>query len=290
MKKPILFDMETSDPDDALTLCLLAGHPAVNLVGVTVTPGSTHQIGIVRAILKKLGKDIPVGSRDRAYPKECVSEFHYKWLGRIAPEEADDDGHNVIMLLVKQYPNLTILTGGPLTNIKNVLNIHTPTLYEIVVQGGFAGDSVVTPENRLAKFAGRETCPTFNLNGDIEAAKQLLVYQDIKTRFFISKNVCHGVTYDQEMHDRIKPQVSNIGTQTIVEAMGVYLSKHKAGKMLHDPLAATFAIDRSVCEVKEVEIYRSKGEWGSRLQPFTNTFISVSVDKDKFEKVFIGKE
>jgi hypothetical protein len=28
---PIAFDMETSDPDDALTLCLLATHPRVEL-------------------------------------------------------------------------------------------------------------------------------------------------------------------------------------------------------------------------------------------------------------------
>jgi pyrimidine-specific ribonucleoside hydrolase len=44
----IAFDMETSDPDDVFTLCLLAHHPCVNLVSVTVTPGSKHQIGLVK--------------------------------------------------------------------------------------------------------------------------------------------------------------------------------------------------------------------------------------------------
>ena len=37
----ISFDMETSDPDDVFTLCLLAHHPRVNLVSVTVTLTST---------------------------------------------------------------------------------------------------------------------------------------------------------------------------------------------------------------------------------------------------------
>lgn len=286
--KPILFDMETSDPDDALTLCMLASHPKVNLVGVTVTPGSTHQIGVVRAILAKLNLNIPVGSRDRVYPKQCVSEFHYKWLGQVAPAEADGDGHDVMATLLVKHPTLTILTGGPLSNLKFFLTFHMPILDEIVIQGGFAGDSVVAPEHRLAKFSGRETCPTFNLNGDIEAAKMLLRYGGIGKKYFVSKNVCHGVTYDRVMHERIKPLVSNIGTQTIVEAMEIYLKSHHDGKMLHDPLAAATAIDRNVCEFKEVEIYREKGEWGSRLKNGTNTFISVAVDKDKFEKVFIG--
>ena len=33
------FDMETADPDDVLTLCLLSHHPKVNLVSTTITPG-----------------------------------------------------------------------------------------------------------------------------------------------------------------------------------------------------------------------------------------------------------
>jgi hypothetical protein len=33
------FDMETEDPDDALTLCVLATHPAVRLAAVTVNHG-----------------------------------------------------------------------------------------------------------------------------------------------------------------------------------------------------------------------------------------------------------
>lgn len=286
--KPILFDMETSDPDDALTLCMLAGHPDVNLVAVTVTPGSRHQIGVVRAILKKLGKNIPVGSRDKTYPKECVSEFHYKWLGQVAPADADDDGHAIMARMLKVHPTLTILTGGPLTNIKLLLANHEPELYEMVIQGGFAGDSLVTPENRLEKFAGRETCPTFNLNGDVVAAKELLAYPFVKSRHFVSKNVCHGVTYNAEMHKKVKSLSGNIGTELIIEAMEVYFRKNREGKMLHDPLAAACAIDRDVCEFEEVEIYREKGEWGSRRKPGTDTFISVAVNKERFMCVFTG--
>ena len=47
----IVWDMETMDPDDYLTLLLLLGHPQVNLKAVTITPGSQHQVGFVRAAL-----------------------------------------------------------------------------------------------------------------------------------------------------------------------------------------------------------------------------------------------
>lgn len=48
----VVRDMETSDPDDFLTLLLLAGHPEVNLCAVTVTPGSPAQVGVVRLVVQ----------------------------------------------------------------------------------------------------------------------------------------------------------------------------------------------------------------------------------------------
>ena len=55
-----IFDMETSDPDDALTLCLLLDHPAICLRAVTITPGSQEQVAVVKKIISLFGKDIPV--------------------------------------------------------------------------------------------------------------------------------------------------------------------------------------------------------------------------------------
>ncbi len=290
---PIIFDMETSDPDDALTLCLLAGHPEVNLVGVTVTPGSRQQMGVVAELLKRLDKGhVPYAARDIDYPKECVSEFHYKWLGKIEPGGSPMRACDLIENILSWQPDTKIITGAALTNIKNLLNENPHVkIQEMLIQGGFAGDSVVAPEHRLAKFAGKETCPTFNLNGDIEAAKLVLSDPRVALRHFVSKNICHGVVYDMPMHERMKTKRNNnIGIQMIVEGMEVYLRKNKDGKKFHDPLAACALIDKSVCEFKEVELYREKGEWGSRLKSGTNTFISVSVDRNRFETVLAGEK
>ncbi len=114
--------METADPDDVLTLCMISNHPKVNLVAVTVTPGSRHQIGLVTHVLSKLEKKIPVGSKNKEHPKECVSAFHYNWLGNIAPAEPDGTGAEIIAQAVKEYPDLTIVCGASLGNIAAAVN------------------------------------------------------------------------------------------------------------------------------------------------------------------------
>lgn len=291
-KIKISWDMETADPDDVFTLCLLATHPKVNLLSVTVHPGSQHQIGIVRHILSKLDhSDIMIGSAKPDYPKQCVSEFHYKWLGEVPPSKPDATG-DIVLGHSWENANYKIVTGVALTNVDNFLtnNPTKPSIEEIVIQGGFAGDSVVPEEYRMEKFKGRETCPTFNLNGNIEAAKNIISTDVFGTKRFVSKNVCHGIIYDNDMHERIKPyQYNNAGLNLIVEGMEKYLSKKSSGKAFHDPLAACVAISTDCCEFREVELYREKGEWGSRLKNNTNTFISVKCNRERFEEVLVGK-
>merc|ERR1711884_731958 len=51
----IVFDMETEDPDDVLTLLFLAAHAAVDLKAVTLTPGSHFQVSLIRWLLKEVG-------------------------------------------------------------------------------------------------------------------------------------------------------------------------------------------------------------------------------------------
>lgn len=278
----VIFDMETSDPDDALTLCLLLDHPAVNLRGVTITPGSREQVAVVKKIISLFDKDIPVGSGNIDHPKQCVSEFHYKWLGKLGGEDAPP-ADKLMYDIVNKYPKLTVITGGPLKNVRSCIEKYALNLSEIVVQGGFAGDNCVAEEDRLEKFKGKITCPTFNLNGDIPGAKLVISYIGIDKKFFVSKNVCHGVVYNDEFHECLRADKHKKLSNTIIwDIMDKYPTK---GKMLHDPLAAACLIDRSVCDFTQVELYREKGEWGSRPNSGTNLFISTKVDKEKFYSV-----
>src|SRR5579885_1302187 len=285
----LAFDMETSDPDDVMTLCMLSHHPQVNLKGVTVTPGSRHQIGLVKHILKLLGKDIPVGAKNINHPKECVSEFHYSWLGKIVPADADGNGPDVLWSAHYGSPDgFKIVCGASLGNLYAYSQRYV-LIPEAVIQGGFAGDNVMPPELVLPKFKGKTTCPTFNLNGDVPAALGVLASDKILRRTFVSKNVCHGVVYDSAMHEYMQPyKNNNPGLSLMIDGMDHYLKRHPSGKAFHDPLAAAVAIDPSVCQFADVELYRYKGEWGSKESDKPNARISISVDMDKFRKVIVG--
>jgi pyrimidine-specific ribonucleoside hydrolase len=160
----------------------------------------------------------------------------------------------------------------------------------IFVQGGFAGANCVPPENQLAKFKGLYTCPTFNFSSHIQGAKALLDSSNIRSRYLVSKDVCHGVAWDREFHKvalKYKKNCSPIW-DLLLDAMGSYLSKKSEGKLLHDPLAACACIDSSIITFCEVQVSRdTKGHWGSKPTPGTNTRISVGVDKQKFYSVFL---
>lgn len=282
----LIFDMETGDPDDVFTLCVLATHPSVSLRAVTITPGSKEQVGLVRYVLDLLlGQAVPIGAKTPDHPKSCVSEFHRRWLGRGEPSFPDSLGGSLIKDMLSRYPGTIIVTGGPLGNIKSAIESGV-TIPSIFIQGGFAGDSVVPPEHRMEKFLGRESFPTYNLNGDVPSAKLVLSSPQVTKRHLISKNVCHGVIYDQAMHERMLAVRNPTRGFTIMrDGMAHYLLNRPAGKAFHDPLAACTAIDPTVCQYREVEVYREKGEWGSRLKNETNTFISVACNKERFEQV-----
>lgn len=285
----VSWDMETADPDDVFTLCLLSHHPMVNLVSVTITPGSKHQVGLVKHVLKRLGKEeVPVGARKPDHPKECVSGFHYKWLGKIAPEESDGLAVDVLDNALLKYDDLVIICGAALSNVASVLDRYT-RIPKLVAQGGFAGDNIVPKEYILDKFKGKQTCPTFNLNADVKAGLKVIDSNLIDERWFVSKNVCHGVKYDTDMHSFMRPYyLRNPGLELMYKGMDLYLKKRPGGKAFHDPLAACCAIDPSICEFKEVELYREKGQWGSRISCMLNAKISVSVDMIKFKTTMVG--
>ncbi|MCP4521066.1 MAG: hypothetical protein GY827_05185 [Cytophagales bacterium] len=155
-----------------------------------------------------------------------------------------------------------------------------------VTQGGFAGDNVVPSEYRLEKFEGMISCPTFNFNGASNVALSLLASENIKEKYLVSKNVCHGVIYDYAMHEKFTPfKDDSAGINLAYRGMELFLKKKSKGKKFHDPLALSVAFDKSVCEFREVEMFRKRGGWGANLATNTNTFISIAADEEKIIKV-----
>ena len=262
----VVWDMETGDPDDFLTLLLLCGHPRVNLKAVTITPGTPKQIGLVRYALNLFDLEIPVGSFDIERQKECVSSWHYKVFGNI-PESRDAiPGFEVLLYACNQ--DTTLITGAPLKNVGAAIKAGF-RVGRWVAQGGFAGEGVVPSEWQLEKFKGMRTCPTYNFNGDPKSALAALSYDGIGERLLVSKNVCHGVYYDREVHERVTAvKDKSLSMQMIHKGMDLYLRKHPQGKKFHDPLAACCAIDDSIARWSDdVVIFRERGQWGAKPAP-----------------------
>ena len=292
----VIYDMETSDPDDYMTLCLLSSHPNVNLRAVTITPGSPEQVGIVKYVLSNTNKlDVKIGVPDpKKYTfsdkqsKDIVSGFHYKIIPRLKPDYSAQSCNEVLLSTFKDYPDTIILTGAAVTNIANFIKKNPEIMINTwIAQGGFAGCNIVPENYILNKFKGLEICRTFNFCQDINSADLLLNSNNILEKRLISKNVCHGVTYDKKMHEYLEPYKNKSkGLNLIYTAMEVYLKNKPSGKMFHDPLAACTMINNDICEFKEVEIYHIMDngfqKFGSRLKENTNTFISINVDMNKF--------
>ncbi len=222
----VVFDMETHDPDDFLTLLLLLGHPQVNLKAVTITPGSPFQVALVRRALSWFDADIPVGAHNLQRYKGCVSSWHYHAYGLTGPSLDARPGGEVLFEACDL--DTTLVTGAPLKNLGAAMAIPGFELGRWVAQGGFAGEGVIPRERQLAKFKGMTTCPTFNLNGDPRAAIRALKHPGIKARRFVSKNVCHGVVYDQQMHLEIaKLKGRSHSLRLIWQGMETYLSRKR---------------------------------------------------------------
>lgn len=283
----VVWDMETQDPDDFLTLLLLLGHPEVRLKAVTITPGSTAQVGLVRRALGWFGADIPVGAHNLDHPKSCVSGWHTKAYGECDPSRDAVPGGELLRRVCDEQT--TLITGAPLKNLGTAMRAGDLRVGRLVAQGGFAGEGVVPAERQLEAFRGRVTCPTFNLNGDPSSALMAMTFSGIGSRRFVSKNVCHGVFYDQEMHALVEAKKASSRSLALIwQGMEVYLSKNPGGKKFHDPLAACCAIDERVGEWAEVEIFRQNGEWGSRLSPGSGVWIITGYDRARFLDVLLS--
>jgi inosine-uridine nucleoside N-ribohydrolase len=153
--------------------------------------------------------------------------------------------------------------------------------------GGFAGQQVVPEQHILKKFKGLDTCASANF-GNSKTVSTLLTSPKIRERVLISKNVCHGVVYNKTMHTYVDAiQNKTKALELLWKGMGIYLQKNSDGKKFHDPLACAVIFNHDICTFKEVEMYhhrKKKGweEWGYVVKKGTNTWISVSVDKQTF--------
>lgn len=295
--KPYVFDMETGDPDDVLTLLFLASHPGVELRAVTLTPGSEEQVALVRWIFQELGiEGTRLGAQDwpKNKDKRTMKGHFYSNFGSVKSSDLLVERADTVLFECCD-DRTTLLTGAPLTNLGAALKHEGFRLGRWVAQGGFAGEGVVPRHLQMDKFAGKVTCSTWNFGGNIGAAEAALASSSIGHHVLVSKNVCHRVVYDASWHEALRLASSRAPAGTLrskalrlmFAAMDSYLRRKPDGKKLHDPLALAVALDESVCELAEVHVFCQKGQWGSRRSPGSGVWISVDYDATKFQETLL---
>ncbi len=276
--KNIIYECETQDPDDFMAVCFLLSHPEANLLAINLTPGSNEQVGLFRALLKKVNRKVLIGVSKINYHKSCVSDFHNKIIDFV-PELPDGEGASITNQIYNKFPDTTYIVGSAPYNLRAALELNPFLKIPLwIQQGGFCGSNIV--ENPLPKFKNMLECQSANVNDKV-LVNYLLQSQRITKKVFVSKNICHGFIYDNEMHNILSSIKRNVALDIMFKSMGVYLEGRHEGKAFHDPLAAATLFKNDICQFVEGNLYRKEGKWGFNLQEGTNTFISIGVDKEK---------
>ncbi len=251
----IILDTESGDPDDILVIAYLADK---GLAAVNLHPGTNEQVGLVKAVLKECGVNVPVGGTGST--KSCVSSF-YSQIYDFKPQEPDGAPSDILKDFLPK--GAKVLTCGLPKNIDGV------QVEDWWAQGGYCPHDLMPEKFRLPKFKDVQEIQSFNFSN-----RRLIqrCIENTKTRHFISKNICHGVLYDKTRTSK-NPVIKRI--------MDIYLQRHDQ-KAFHDLLAAWAMLNPQFMEWAEVEMYYVENRVGCRLSPGSNTFISVGYDADKF--------
>lgn len=238
--KNTVFDMETGDPDDLITLLMLLKNENVNLKGVTCYEGSAEQIGLIKHVISMSGKSIPVAGWNSE--NKGLSPYYDEVVG--AWEAQTSELTPVELLATTLTEDTILLTGAPLTNISKYLKAYPEAvIIKTVTQGGYLGD--VIPEERvLEKFKGRKAIRTYNLTQDTDAFTVVNAAPQIQDLTYVTKDLCHGFLYTKEIHDQIFFKRDDISA-LLCKALNYYVQKG-VPKAMHDPLAMLYMLEPDI--------------------------------------------
>jgi len=322
-RMPFVFDMETDDPDDLLTLLFLAVNPDVELKAVTIArPGSRDQVALVRWLLEEVGlPNVRVGAQDWPQNIDGGGDGHaklearfYKSFGRLKIDVHDCEPASQVLRACCDE-NTTLVTGAPLTNLAKAIAEGGFRLGKWVAQGGFAGEGVVPRHLQMEEFKGKRCKSSFNFK-DLAATRCALQCEDIGRKVFVGGNVCNRAYYDNsevtrdqdgrlkggwhaEVGEALKATKAS-GGQSVrlraLELMHAAMTSYGRGKTIYDPLALAVAFDESVATLAEVELEeKPPGDgdpytrWGCWLCPGSGKWIAIDYDETKFRRALLGR-
>jgi len=296
MRKIILDTDIGTDIDDSLALLLAMKSKEIKLEGITTVYGNVSlRSRIVLKVLKLAGLEgIPVA---KGIDKPLLREGKIFWTGHegeeiLTPEDEilePSQMHAVDLIISKimsMKSEITLIAIGPLTNIATAI-IKEPRIVEnvkeVIIMGGvtrlFNGFNLPYIEH--------------NIRCDPEAAK--IIFNSGMPITMVPLDVTMKVTINRQDLKRIS-QVNTPLTDTIVKATELYLKfVNRDYTWLHDPLAVSVSIDRSLVEMMNMKILvETRGEV-SRGQTIavpaiseeTNVKVCIDVDVERFKDLFM---
>jgi inosine-uridine nucleoside N-ribohydrolase len=283
---PMVMELETGDPDDILAFLFILEHPRAQLKAIVMSPGSPDQIGLIKHLLAKYHRpDVPVGAFNLNHPNPTVSEWHYKTFGHFECSREAFDG--AALILEHCTPDTTMLCCGPMRNLGKAIQVAEEThsdfiLGKLVIQGGFAGRNIVPECVALDKFKDKEMVPSWNLDGALKDTLRVLQSPRCSEIRLVSKNVCHGVIWDETLSSQITDEAPDM-LHTIDGIMTEYRQRKGAPKIIHDVVAAACALTPATCDWARVSMrHEKKAGWGADLSKTSNTYIVTSFNRSTF--------
>ena len=255
--------------DDGVGMMMLANHPDIELLGVTIVPGNTWVSEGTTYALRQLEvinrRDIPValgiryplrtgryetmeverkmfgfsssyiGCFSRTEPKSYMDVYRAEFGGRskIRP----DDKHAVDFLIdtIKANPGqVTVMPIGPCTNLAVAIRM-APEIIPLIKRVVYMGGAFDTPGN---------TTPAaeFNWWFDPEAAK-MCVRTPFADQLIVGLDVCEKYRFDKKLFERITA-VNKPVARMFKKKYGQEFSKNADyTRLVWDTIAAAVVID-----------------------------------------------
>ena len=298
--KKIFLDTDIGDDiDDALALIMML-KMNVEIVGIsTVFRNTFLRARLAKKIVSMFNKNIPAYAgygKPYAYDVDLNASFNqyskelddakYKPINK-----NNDEAIDALIEACKKYKDdLIVLAIGPYTNIARAIQ-KDPEAFKLV--------------NKVVVMGGCffEQFVEYNVAMDPEAA-DIVMKADLPLRF-ISADVTWKVQLDDEQTQRVLNYHDKGINGYCAELIRMWKSTCWFNPVLHDPLAAYYCFDESICEMAEIwaEVELSgnvcRGFTANRdhffkylehpLDGKKRILVSKSVDSKRFNEFFVRK-
>ena len=295
-KRNIILDCDPGH-DDAIAILLAGSNPNINLLGISVVAGNQTIEKTAKNALNVasfLGIEVPVAIgceypmvRDRVI---CAAIHGESGLDGFEFPKYDKqfdsrNGVQLIIDIVRDNKDVTIVATGPLTNVAMALKLEPRIKYnikEIVLMGGSIDNGNTSP------------AAEFNIMCDPEAAH--VVFTSGLPVKMVGLNVTRKVLVTDEVVERMS-KINNSASDMFVKLMKVFNDNQrktfgvKAGP-LHDPATIACLIDENLIKFEKMNVVidishgpsygRTNCDVFDYLHAEKNAYVAMDIDVDKY--------